>query len=111
MQGISEAPRSRARRGRRRAQGSMRKHLRKALIAVAVVAVATAVVATVGSASGSKKSSLKAGGTYRVGWESSFGFTDNFDPTGEYLGNAWGLYTNLFIRTLVGYTHQPGAAG
>jgi hypothetical protein len=30
------------------------------------------------------------GGTYTVGWEGSFGFTDNFDPTGEYLGNAWG---------------------
>jgi peptide/nickel transport system substrate-binding protein len=89
----------------------MRKHLRKGLIAIAVVALATAIVATVGSASSSKKSTLKAGGVYRVGWESSFGFTDNFDPTGEYLGNAWGLYTNLLIRTLVGYTHQPGSAG
>ena len=51
------------------------------------------------------------GGTYRVGWEQSFGFTDNFDPTGEYLGNAWGLYSNLMLRTLVGYKHLPGAAG
>jgi peptide/nickel transport system substrate-binding protein len=51
------------------------------------------------------------GGTYTVGWEGSFGFTDNFDPTGEYLGNAWGLYSNLLIRALVGYTHEPGAAG
>jgi peptide/nickel transport system substrate-binding protein len=51
------------------------------------------------------------GGTYTIGWEGSFGFTDNFDPTGEYLGNAWGLYSNLLIRALVGYTHQPGAAG
>ena len=53
----------------------------------------------------------KKGGIYRVGWEQSFGFTDNFDPTGEYLGNAWGLYSNLLIRSLVGYKHQPGAAG
>ena len=51
------------------------------------------------------------GGTYTVGWEQSFGFTDNFDPTGEYLGNAWGLYSNLLIRALVGYKHLPGAAG
>ena len=89
----------------------MRKHLRKAVIAITVVALATAVAATIGSASSSKNGAAKKGGTYRVGWEGSFGFTDNFDPTGEYLGNAWGLYTNLLIRTLVGYTHQPGGAG
>jgi peptide/nickel transport system substrate-binding protein len=51
------------------------------------------------------------GGIYRIGWEQSFGFTNNFDPTGEYLGNAWGLYSNLMLRPLVGYKHQPGAAG
>jgi peptide/nickel transport system substrate-binding protein len=51
------------------------------------------------------------GGTYTVGWEQSFGFTNNFDPTGEYLGNAWGLYTNLMLRSLVGYRHLPGNAG
>ena len=53
----------------------------------------------------------KPGGIYRVGWEQSFGFTNNFDPTGEYLGNAWGLYSNLMLRPLVGYWHLPGAAG
>ena len=51
------------------------------------------------------------GGTYTIGWEQSFGFTNNFDPTGEYLGNAWGLYSNLMLRALVGYKHLPGAAG
>jgi peptide/nickel transport system substrate-binding protein len=55
--------------------------------------------------------SSKKGGVYRIGWEQSFGFTNNFDPTGEYLGNAWGLYSNLMLRSLVGYKHQPGAAG
>ena len=34
---------------------------------------------------------VKAGGTLNVGWEQSFGFTDNFDPTGEYLGDAFGI--------------------
>jgi peptide/nickel transport system substrate-binding protein len=89
----------------------MRKHFRKALIAVALAAVITAVAASVGSASASKTSTAKAGGTYKVGWESSFGFTDAFDPTGEYLGAAWALYSNLMIRTLVGYNHVAGAAG
>jgi peptide/nickel transport system substrate-binding protein len=51
------------------------------------------------------------GGVYTVGWEGAFGFSDNFDPTGEYIGNAWGLYSNLMLRALVGYKHQPGAAG
>ena len=89
----------------------MHKHLRKALIAVAVVAVVTAVAASVGSASSTKSTTVKAGGTYTVGWESSFGFTDAFDPTGEYLGAAWAIYSNLMIRTLVGYNHVAGAAG
>ena len=89
----------------------MRKHLRKAVIAVAIVAAATAVAASVGSASGAKSSTAKAGGTYKVGWESAFGFTDAFDPTGEYLGAAWAIYSNLLVRTLVGYNHVAGAAG
>jgi peptide/nickel transport system substrate-binding protein len=64
----------------------------------------------VGSGSFSSGTPAK-GGTYTIGWENSFGFTDNFDPTGEYLGNAWGLYSNLMLRPLIGYKHQPGAAG
>ena len=50
------------------------------------------------------------GGVYRVGWEQSFGFTDNFDPTGEYLGNAWGIF-EIMNRSLIGYKHLAGAAG
>ena len=30
---------------------------------------------------------------------------------GEYLGEAWGIMSNLLVRTLVGYRHVPGAAG
>jgi peptide/nickel transport system substrate-binding protein len=55
--------------------------------------------------------SAKRGGTYRVGWENSFGFTDNFDPTGEYLGDAWGILDNLLVRPLIGYKHQGGSTG
>jgi peptide/nickel transport system substrate-binding protein len=53
----------------------------------------------------------KRGGTYTEGWDTSFSFTDNFDPTGEYLGDAWGVMTNLLVRTLVSYRHTEGAAG
>ncbi len=55
--------------------------------------------------------SAQKGGTYSVGYENSFGFTDNFDPTGEYLGEAWGILTNLLIRPLIGYQHAAGPQG
>ncbi len=48
---------------------------------------------------------------FRVEWESSFDFTGGFDPTAEYLGEAFGIYSNLLVRTLVGYNHVAGAAG
>ncbi|MCC6222271.1 MAG: hypothetical protein IT201_02125 [Thermoleophilia bacterium] len=51
------------------------------------------------------------GGTYRVDWEETFGFTGGFDPVGEYLGEAFGVYSNLLVRTLLGYRHTAGAAG
>jgi peptide/nickel transport system substrate-binding protein len=45
-------------------------------------------------------------------WESEeFGFTNGFDPTGEYLGEAWSIFTNLLSRSLMGYNHVSGAAG
>jgi peptide/nickel transport system substrate-binding protein len=115
----------------------MRRYVRFAVLLAALAAVA-ALAAGCGSSNKSSKSSSSSssgssassssgsppsessvytngsaakGGIYKLGWEQSFGFTNNFDPTGEYLGNAWGLYTNLLIRTLIGYKHQPGAAG
>src|SRR5689334_11521128 len=61
--------------------------------------------------SGSASTRVSAGGTLKVGWEQSFGFTDSFDPTGEYLGDAFGIYSSLLVRTLVGYNHVADAAG
>jgi peptide/nickel transport system substrate-binding protein len=75
---------------------------------VAAVAVATTVSA---SAHSTRPNAIKAGGTLNVGWEQSFGFSDNFDPTGEYLGDAFGIFDNLLVRTLVGYNHDANAAG
>jgi peptide/nickel transport system substrate-binding protein len=109
----------------------MRKFLRLAVLTAAVVALAVFVAGcgskdksssgstTTNSSSSSGSSVSKSydngspekGGTYKIGWEQSFGFTNNFDPTGEYLGNAWGIYVNLLMRPLVGYKHQPGAQG
>src|SRR5436309_1627800 len=77
-------------------------------MALFAAAVAGALLVAAGGASGSKS---QAGGTYKMGWEQSFGFTDNLDPVGEYLGEAFGIHTNLLTRTLVGYNHVPGAAG
>src|SRR6476646_10176908 len=110
----------------------MRKFLRLAVFTAAVVALAVFVAgcgskdkSSSGSTTNSNSSSSSGGavsksydngspekgGTYKVGWEQSFGFTNNFDPTGEYLGNAWGIFVNLLMRPLVGYKHQPGAQG
>jgi peptide/nickel transport system substrate-binding protein len=110
----------------------MKKLARLALVLAAVSALAVLVAGcgskksssettTTTSSSGGSNSAVGSGtydngtstkgGIYRIGWEQSFGFTNNFDPTGEYLGNAWGLYSNLMLRALVGYKHQPGAAG
>ncbi|MDX6664251.1 MAG: peptide/nickel transport system substrate-binding protein, partial [Solirubrobacteraceae bacterium] len=89
---------------------------RCAAIVLAVAVASLTVLATTASARPqqakapvAKKAS--AGGVFRVEWESSFDFTAGFDPTGEYLGEAFGIYSNLLVRTLVGYNHVAGAAG
>src|SRR5262245_37929733 len=82
------------------------------VIALVGVAILTAALVSAASAGAEGKSAKSAkGGTYRVGWESSFGFTDAFDPTGEYLANAFAINTNLLLRGLVGYNHLEGAKG
>ncbi len=82
----------------------------------ATTAPTTAV--TSGAATGSPPAPTSApattqadkGGTYRTAIE-SFGFTGAFDPTGEYLGAAWGLYSDLLLRTLMTYKHIEGVDG
>ena len=83
-------------------------------VAVVIAAALGAVALTAGlvsaASAGSEAQSAK-GGTYRVGWESTFGWSDSFDPTGEYLANFIAIYTNLLGRNLVGYNHVVGTAG
>jgi peptide/nickel transport system substrate-binding protein len=83
----------------------------KSPIRLAAAFSAVALAAAVAAISGSANTRVSAGGTLKVGWEQSFGFTDGFDPTGEYLGDAFGIYSSLLVRTLVGYNHVADAAG
>ena len=81
-----------------------------------LVACAAAVAAAIAGATASRPTTAARdhaarGGVYRVEWESSFDFTSDFDPTGEYSVQAFGLYSNLLVRTLVGYNHVAGPAG
>jgi len=78
---------------------------------VALVAV-LALVAT--ACGGGKKSTtggnVKAGGTLRLETD-GFEWTDALDPTGEYLGTFFGIYSNMLGRALTGYNHVGGTAG
>lgn len=76
----------------------------------AVVAVVAAACQTQGPSSSEVIDEVRNGGTYRTAIE-DFGFTGAFDPTGEYLGLAWGFYSQLMLRTLVNYKHIKGSEG
>jgi peptide/nickel transport system substrate-binding protein len=91
---------------------------RRIAAVVLAVAVASLIVAATGASARPQNagavnahSKAQAGGVFRVEVESSFSFTGGFDPTGEYLGEAFGIYSNLLVRTLVGYNHVAGAPG
>ena len=80
-------------------------------VAIVIAAAVGAIALTAGLASAGSDAQSARGGTYHVGWESTFGWTDAMDPTGEYLANFIAIYTNLLGRNLVGYNHVVGAAG
>jgi peptide/nickel transport system substrate-binding protein len=91
---------------------------RTSLRAGAVIGVLALLLAACGGGNETPKSSssssgaggVQKGGTYRTA-TTDFGFTGAFDPTGEYLGSAFGLYSELLMRTLVTYTHTAGVPG
>jgi peptide/nickel transport system substrate-binding protein len=92
--------------------------LKAGSVVVLLVAVAVALVVALGGGGSSNQEQAASGtegkstgGTYRVGLGSSFGWTNALDPTGEYLSNAWSIYSSLMIRTLVGYNHIAGVEG
>jgi peptide/nickel transport system substrate-binding protein len=77
----------------------------------AVLGFALLTTALVSAASARPDAQSQKGGTYRVGWETAFGWTNSFDPTGEYLANAFTIYSNLTLRTLVQFNHVVGPKG
>ena len=77
----------------------------------ALVGAAALTAALVSAASAGPSDRSARGGTYKVGVESAFNWTNSFDPTGEYLANAFVTYSNLMLRTLVGFNHLEGPAG
>jgi peptide/nickel transport system substrate-binding protein len=93
---------------------------RRIATAVLIVAAAGLAIAATTASAGSDSSQhagaagahkAAAGGVYRTEWQGSFDFTGGFDPTGEFLASAFGIYSNLLVRTLIGYNHVAGAPG
>jgi peptide/nickel transport system substrate-binding protein len=62
-----------------------------------------------GGGSSGQQATPQKGGVLRTAI-SDFGFTNGFDPTGEYVAVAIGLY-GAMERTLMGYKHVADAAG
>jgi peptide/nickel transport system substrate-binding protein len=63
-----------------------------------------------GGGTGSPTSGPATGGTYRMETD-GIAYVGGNDPTGEYLGIAFGLFSNLLVRTLLTYDHTGGASG
>jgi peptide/nickel transport system substrate-binding protein len=85
---------------------------RKLLVVTSLLAVLAIVAAacskTTSNTSSPSGSSGQTGGTYRTATQ-DFGYTNAFDPTGEYLGSAWGIYGQLLIRGLMTYNHKDAS--
>jgi peptide/nickel transport system substrate-binding protein len=89
--------------------GKRRLKLRMVGLALAVALVAAACGGGEETPSTPSGGTAQKGGVYRTAI-TSFGFTQGFDPTAEYLGLAFDFYGAL-LRTLVSYKHVAGAEG
>jgi len=90
--------------------GKRQRTLRMVGLALAVVMVAAACGGGEEEAPSTPSgSTAEKGGVYRTAI-TSFGFTQGFDPTAEYLGLAFDFYGAL-LRNLVSYKHVAGAEG
>jgi peptide/nickel transport system substrate-binding protein len=78
-------------------------------LALALVAAACGGGDDEGGGSSGQQATPQKGGVLRTAI-SDFGFTNGFDPTGEYVAVAIGLY-GAMERTLMGYKHVADAAG
>ena len=78
-------------------------------LALALVAAACDGGGNESSSSGGQQATPQKGGVLRTA-VSDFGFTNGFDPTGEYVAVAIDLY-GAMERTLMGYKHVAGPPG
>src|SRR6266581_663844 len=90
--------------------GKRRRWIGMVGLALAIILVAAACGGGGGGGGGGTSSgSVQKGGVLRTA-QDDFGFTNAFDPTGEYLASAITMYQALG-RTLVNYKHIAGPAG
>jgi peptide/nickel transport system substrate-binding protein len=90
--------------------GKRRQYVRLVGLALALALVAAACGGGDNESSTSgQQATPQKGGVLRTAI-SDFGFTNGFDPTGEYVAVAIGLY-GAMERTLMGYKHVADAAG
>jgi peptide/nickel transport system substrate-binding protein len=78
-------------------------------LALAIALVAAACGGGGGGGGSTSAGSVQKGGVLRTA-QDDFGFTNAFDPTGEYLASAIDMYQAL-TRTLINYKHVAGPAG
>jgi peptide/nickel transport system substrate-binding protein len=90
--------------------GKKRRLLRMVGLALTISLIAAACGGGGGKGdTGAQTGGVQKGGVFRTA-QDDFGFTNAFDPTGEYLGSAFTMY-NALTRTLVSYKHVAGPAG
>src|SRR5262245_43662604 len=95
---------------RRGMMGNRRRLLSMVGLALAIVLVAAACGGGGGGGGGGATTGgVQKGGVFRTA-QDDFGFTNAFDPTGEYLASAFSMYDGL-LRTLVATNHTAGAKG
>jgi peptide/nickel transport system substrate-binding protein len=89
--------------------GKRRQKVRLVGLALALALVAAACGGGGDEGGGDQAATAERGGVLRTAI-SDFGFTNGFDPTGEYVAVAIGLY-GAMTRTLMGVKHIAGAPG
>src|SRR6266516_4569032 len=87
--------------------GKRRRWIGMVGLALAITLVAAACGG--GGGGGKTGGGVQKGGVLRTAQE-DFGFTNAFDPTGEYLASAITMYQAL-TRTLINYKHVAGPPG
>jgi peptide/nickel transport system substrate-binding protein len=89
--------------------GKRRQRLRLVGLALALALVAAACGGGDDGGEETQQTTAERGGVLRTA-QSDFGFTNGLDPTGEYLGFAWGVF-GAMSRSLMGTKHIADAPG